>query len=378
MIGNPPYIDSETMTNNGLEWERKILQSTFKNLSGNWDIYMAFFELGLSIGKILSFITPDKWLSKGFGLKFREKQVRERLSLITKAGSKVFDSATVDAIITVFIKKSNILNAYEFISPKEIIHLNSKSVKDIEKPYLIDFMFSENSALIDKLDLSEKHIKDYCLCEGACATSDFYIVKDLIEENPKPNLKTHYKLINTGTIGKYCNKWDSKPISYDGKFEFPIVSRKKFKEKLGQTYVARADNSKIIFKGLNLLDVCLDENAEILPGKSTMVICSSNIDLLKFLMGLLNSPLPIFYIKNKYSSSSYCGGITFTKNMINDFPLDISESQMQPIIKIVDEILKNKKINPEFEIQDLQRKINDIVYQLYNLTKEEIAIVEGK
>ena len=64
MIGNPPYIDSETMTNNGLEWERQILHDKFKNLVGNWDIYMAFFELGLSLGNILVFITPDKWLSK--------------------------------------------------------------------------------------------------------------------------------------------------------------------------------------------------------------------------------------------------------------------------------------------------------------------------
>ena len=213
------------MTNNGLEWERKLVQKTFKNLSGNWDIYMAFFELGLSIGKILSFITPDKWLSKGFGLKFRENQVRSRLFLITRAGSKVFESATVDAIITLFSDKSDILNAYEFVSPTEINHLNSKIIKNIEKPFLIDFMFSQNSALIDKLDLMRKHIKDYCLCEGACATSDFYIVKELIEENSNPNLKTHYKLINTGTIGKYCNKWSTKPISYDGKFDFPTVNR---------------------------------------------------------------------------------------------------------------------------------------------------------
>ena len=364
------------MTNNGLEWERRLLQSTFKNLSGNWDIYMAFFELGLSIGRILTFITPDKWLSKGFGFKFREDQVRNRLSMITKAGSKVFESATVDAIITLFTDKSNILNAYEFVSPTEINRLNSKTIKNIEKPFLIDFMFSKSSALIDKLDLRKKHIKDYCLSEGACATADFYIVKELIEENSNPDFKSHYKLINTGTIGKYCNKWSSKPISYDGKFDFPTVNRESFKKKLGQTYVARAESSKIIFKGLNLLDVCLDEYAEILPGKSTMVICSQDIDLLKFIMGLLNSPLPIFYIKNKYSSSSYCGGITFTKNMINDFPLDATDDQMKPIIELVNEILENKKTDPEFEIQDLQNRINYFVYQLYGLDKEEVAIIE--
>ena len=71
VIGNPPYIDSETMTNLGLEWERKLLQAKYPNLVGNWDIYMAFFELSLSIGNNVSFITRDKWLSKPFGEKFR-------------------------------------------------------------------------------------------------------------------------------------------------------------------------------------------------------------------------------------------------------------------------------------------------------------------
>ena len=376
VIGNPPYIDSETMINNGLEWERKILHDKFKNLTGNWDIYMAFFELGLFLGNILVFITPDKWLSKNFGLKFREVQVKKRLSLITKADRKVFNSATVDAVIALFTQESKELRACEFLSEKIIKRLSNKSIKDIEAPFLIDFMFSENSALLDKIDKVGKHISNYCLCEGACSTSDFYIVKELIETYPEPDLNKYYKLINTGTIGKYYNKWDLKPISYGEKYNFPVVNKKEFEKKLGKTYIERAACSKIILKGLNLLEVCLDENAEIIPGKTTMVICSADINLLKFMMGLLNSPLPFFYIKNKYSSSSYCGGITFTKNMINDLPLYVTEVQMLPIIRIVDKILENKKINPEFDIKDLQKKINSLVYDLYGITKEESEIIE--
>mgnify|MGYP002627216352 CR=1 FL=1 len=122
-------------------------------------------------------------------------------------------------------------------------------------------------------------------------------------------------MINTGTIEKYGNKWKEKEISYGGKFKFPVVSREKFNEILGKSYVARASKKKIIFKGLNLLDGCIDENAEFLPGKSTLVICSDDIYLLKFLLGVLNSKLAIFFMKTKYASSSYCGGITFSKNM---------------------------------------------------------------
>ena len=44
--------------------------------------------------------------------------------------------------------------------------------------------------------------------------------------------------------------------------------------------------------------------------------------------------------------------------MINDFPLVVTDSQMKPIIKVVNEILENKKTDPDFEIQGLQNKIN--------------------
>ena len=72
VIGNPPYIDSETMTQLGQTELREYIAHHYKYIKGNWDIYMAFLELGLTLSTCLCFITPDKWLSKPFGSKFRE------------------------------------------------------------------------------------------------------------------------------------------------------------------------------------------------------------------------------------------------------------------------------------------------------------------
>ena len=377
VIGNPPYIDSESMTNQGLEWERRLLQRRFPNLSGNWDIYMAFFELSLSVGKIISFITPDKWLSKPFGEKFRQNQMRKRLALITRAGSKVFESATVDAIITLFNVVTETLCTSQFTDNTKIKQIAQENISNLEKPYLIDFLFTDNIQIVKTIDTACNKIKDYAECENACATSDFYIVKDLIEEERNPILNNYYRLINTGTIDKYRDKWAEKEISYCGKYSYPVVSKKKFNKILGKAYTTRAAKSKIIFKGLNLLDGCLDENANILPGKSTLVICSENIRLLKLLLGILNSKLPIFYIKLKYSSSSYCGGITFSKDMINNFPIpDITPFQQQPIIDIVDKILAAKEEDPQTDTRELEKKIDFLVYKLYGLSYDEVLVVD--
>ena len=49
--------------------------------------------------------------------------------------------------------------------------------------------------------------------------------------------------------------------------------------------------------------------------------------------------------------------------------------QENEVISIVDKILKNKENNMDTSI--LENELNNIVYQLYGLTDDEIAIVEG-
>ncbi|MDD5021832.1 MAG: Eco57I restriction-modification methylase domain-containing protein [Endomicrobiaceae bacterium] len=378
-MGNPPYIDSETMVKNGLAAERAYLLKHYHNLSGNWDIYMAFFELALSIGKITIFITPDKWLSKNFGLNFRKNSMVPKMKLITRAGSKVFENAIVDAIITMYKETEEELLVSQFIENNRIKNIIQTDISTLEKPYLIDFLFSDSIAVINKIDSIKNQLINYAECEGACAVNDAYEIGKILENKKNPDLNNFYKLINTGTIDKYHYKWGEKEITYLGeKLLYPVVNKKKFETLFGKTYIKRANSKKIIFKSLNLLDVCLDKDSSILPGKSTMVICSKDLNLLKFLCGLLNSKLVFFYMKIKYASSSYCGGISFSKEMINYLPLKFSDIQKQSIISLVDEIILIKKNNPFANTKDLEQKIDKIVYELYELTQEEIDIIEHK
>lgn len=131
-----------------------------------------------------------------------------------------------------------------------------------------------------------------------------------------------------------------------------------------------------------MLDCCLDLNSEIIPAKGTLVITSKDKQLLKFLVAILNSLLAFFFIKEKYQTNNYCGGISFTKDMLNCFPIPKINSKNQKIadelVNLVDEILKAKEQDKNANIQELENKINSLVYKLYNLTEEEIKIIEGK
>ena len=90
----------------------------------------------------------------------------------------------------------------------------------------------------------------------------------------------------------------------------------------------------------------------------------------------MNSKLVFYYIKLKYSSSSYCGGITFTKDMINYLPVNTTEDRSL-IIEIVDKIISLKEQNPLNDTSDLEAQLDKQVYKLYNLSPEEITIVEN-
>lgn len=381
VIGNPPYIDSETMTLLGQTKLREYIVAHYKYIKGNWDIYMAFLEYGLRLSNnCLCYITPDKWLSKPFGSKFREKCMIPRLATILRTGNKTFESATVDAIITLFLNKSDEISAYVFDGNKNIVHMNTVKSKSISQPYYIDPLFSRNNFFVSSMERGTIALKKFTKCENACATNVAYELLTYVSNLTTAVDCTKYlKLVNTGTIDKYFNKWGMKEIKYLGmKCVCPVVDKDKFRANFGATYVRKAFSKKLIFKGLNLLDGFIDLKGEYLPGKTTLVICSDNVRDLKFLCGILNSKLALFYIKLKYASSSYCGGITFSKDMINNFPIRENIDIKNRIIDKVDDILLAKIADTNADISIEECEIDILVYHLYGLTYDEVLIVDSK
>ena len=84
----------------------------------------------------------------------------------------------------------------------------------------------------------------------------------------------------------------------------------------------------------------------------------------------------MFYIQQKYSSSSYNGGINFTKDMINNIPIKNEVDVLNSIGNISKQIVEIKSQNLNDDVIGLETQIDKIVYELYGLTEEEIAIVE--
>ncbi len=382
VIGNPPYIDSETMVKIGLEKLRNHLASTLKFTKGNWDIYIAFFEVGFNFLKeagIITFITPDKWLSKPFGYELR-KNLLNNFFTITESGRDVFESANVDSVIT-FIQKKHIdyFDIYK-LDGDQCIKIAAFAKKELVEPYAFDWFFSDKIEILSKLESSPNKLLEIGTCENACATSDAYKLKEFVFDHDEFDAKKHFKIVNTGTVGKFTAKWGISPMTYlKDKYLFPVVDRNDFLNNFRNSYAAKSIKPKIIIKGLTLLDGCIDETGEMIAGKTTLILTENKSELsnLKFLLAFLNSKLPIFYIKEKYRGSSYNGGINFNVDMINNLPIPkISADEQQPFIKLADYILFIKK-QPFYISTDLnfaeerlmsnffENLIDALVYELY-------------
>ena len=105
---------------------------------------------------------------------------------------------------------------------------------------------------------------------------------------------------------------------------------------------------------------------------------------LKYVLSILNSKLLTYYAKQKFITNQQAFPQIVLSNL-QELPLAIaSKDDKQILTTIVDQILDITKdadylSNPakQAKVKELEHEIDILVYDLYDLTPEEIAIVEG-
>ncbi len=113
---------------------------------------------------------------------------------------------------------------------------------------------------------------------------------------------------------------------------------------------------------------------------ATFYVIKTNRTNMKYLTGVLNSKIVAFWLcyKGKRQGNQY----QVDKEPLMKIPIPKITLQKQhlveEIINLVNKILRKKKQNPEVDTKELETQIDQLVYKLYNLTSEEIEIVESE
>jgi tRNA1(Val) A37 N6-methylase TrmN6 len=96
---------------------------------------------------------------------------------------------------------------------------------------------------------------------------------------------------------------------------------------------------------------------------------------LRYILMLLNSKLYYFWLYNKGKRKGET--LELYQKPLSEIPIKQVSSQVQDeLIVFVDKIIDTKMRNPKADISGLERQIDNLVYRLYNLTLEEVRVIE--
>ena len=378
VIGNPPYVDSETMVMRDSAF-RNYLRDTYDFAEGNWDLFIVFIEKGLKLTKkdgVFTYIVPNKLISAKYGNKTRK--AFNQLDLIElRDYSRINVFVTADVYpITFMIRnsKNNIFSNFSIMKDLiEISELNTVKLYDYQEDTLWDKYFFENETLnlLLKLNSYNKIISFGSTITGSATVGEAYLIKEILLDSQ--HLKDSFKLINTGTIDQFKSLWSIKNTQYiKAQYQYPRVKSKDIAEMNNTRYV-QSKSPKIIIAGMSsIIEAYFDVKGEYLGGKSTTIIID-DFKKLKFLIGVLNSTLISFYINKVYNSLKMSGGyLNIGTEVIKAIPLP-------PKIDLELFDLEIENLN-DYEVDSIftenKRNLDIKIYKLYELTYDEVLIVE--
>ncbi|EOH9666448.1 class I SAM-dependent DNA methyltransferase, partial [Campylobacter jejuni] len=434
IIGNPPYIRQEE-----LKELKPHLAKNYKVYKGTSDIYTYFYELGFNVLKdngVLSYITSNKYTRAGYGEALREfllKNVKV-LEYTDLNGIKVFDSATVDTSILCFEKSKSKDNKFKYLAlSNEILKTCAydiglyKDFAEFSQNSLSkeSFTFSDENtsalkAKIERIGTPLKEWQGLNIYRGILTGyNEAFIITTEKRNEILANCKDEAEKERTAKlIRKMLRGRDIKRYSYEwaglwviGTFpslkldieQYPALKqylsqflprieqsgekgcRKKTSNKWFETqdniaYYEEFEKEKIVWNRISS-DLCFsyDNQKNFILDSMFSITFYSNINL-KYLIANLNSSISKFWIKN--NAATLGDGIYGAKIYIEKLPIPKINSKNQKLvdelINLVDEILKAKEQNKNASTQELENKINSLTYKLYNLTEDEIKIIENK
>ncbi|ACD48946.1 type IIG restriction enzyme/methyltransferase [Helicobacter pylori] len=428
IIGNPPYIRQEHIKD-----IKPLLEKQYQNFyNSTADIYTYFFALSYHLLKekgFNAFITSNKYARAKYGAKLRELLLKKTtiVSYMELNALKVFESATVDTSIMSFIKQSppkeSLFNYYE-PTPNDKNDLKSARPLPMRQNALSteSFIFA-NATLLDlrgKMESIGTPLKDwdiqinYGIKTGA--NEAFIIPTEKREEilnacktpEERGRTETLIKPILRGKdIKRYSYEWADLWViatfpslkldiddylslkTYLSQFRPRIDQsgekdcRKKTNNQWFETqdtiaYHEEFEKEKIVYPCIMAKEPCFvyEEKGLYAPAPAN-IITGDKIEI-KYITALLNSKCIYFAMRKFYMGGGIEGELK--TNNLEKIPIPkITPENQELADKITDsakQILALKEKDPKANTQELEKEIDALVYQLYNLTDEEIKTIE--
>lgn len=359
VVGNPPYIDYRKID----EQTKGILakNSAIYKDSKEGSIYVYFIEKSkeiLSKNGSMIFINPISYICQeaGFGLRnFIDKNLSLNL-MLNVSNLKVFDSAATYTCINHFTHKNKECKTLKFGVAKEKCDLSTINLQEIEQCKIENLSLLLNPITMKIFKANYPKLNEFCEIFCGLSKAGF---RASVEFDKK---ETNRPFLEASDIFRYKFK--------QGKFlsQIPFY--------YSQDKINIFENKEIIFMArmTNFIRCCVAPSGYF--GGKVNVLYDFKVDK-RYILGLLNSKLMSYFYAQKYFASHMQGGaFGFDTLSVGNLPIPkiTKENQnlVDEIINLVDKILDFKKAN---KVTELESKIDDLVYKLYNLSDDEIKLI---
>ncbi|GAA9714146.1 class I SAM-dependent DNA methyltransferase [Helicobacter pylori] len=432
IIGNPPYIRQEHIKD-----LKPLLEKQYKDFyNSSADIYTYFFALAYHLLKekgFSAFITSNKYARAKYGAKLREWLLKKTtiVSYMELNALKVFESATVDTSIMSFIKqtppKESDFKYYE-PTPNDGNDLkNAHSLLMRQNALSTESFIFANTTLLDLRDKMENigtPLKDWGIqiyrgiltgCNEAfiipTEKRDAILNACKTQEERERTERLIKPILRGKDIKRYSYEWADLWVinTHNGytsalKSKIPPIDIEKYpatKMHLDSHYdiiAARCDQGdtpyhlrncayledfekeKIVYPCIMAKEPCFvyEEKGFYAPAPAN-IITGDKIEI-KYITALLNSKCIYFAMREFYMGGGIEGELK--TNNLEKIPIPKITPQNQELARKITDgaqaILQAKEKDPKANTQKLEKEIDALVYQLYNLTDEEIKIIEER
>lgn len=438
VIGNPPYIKEYTFRNafNGLRTSTYYKgKMDIWYLFACKGIDLLKKDTG-----ILTYIAQNNWVTSYGASKMRNKVIQDTqiIQMLDFGSYMIFESSDIQTMVMIFrvdsrtdnykfdyrrlegndLKFNDVLDLLNHNQNSKAIYLNPIIQRNIFKNKSLTFSSRQIDKILNKI--SEK--SNFKLNENEIANG-IHHHHDRVDKDRKKKLGNNFNLgdgifvlsnkekekipfnkeelrlikpsYTTKELGRYYGKKENKEwvIYTDSKYKNPenIKPYPNIKNHLDKFQVVITSDNKPyglhrardekFFKGEKIIAVrkCLEPtftytDFDCYVSATFYIIKTKRINL-KYLTALLNSKLIAFWLKHKGKMQG--DNYQIDKEPLLALPIIIMPNEeQQSFIDLVDKILAAKKDNPQADTSVWEKEIDELVYQLYELTEEEIGIIE--
>ncbi|ETD22744.1 Eco57I restriction-modification methylase domain-containing protein [Helicobacter macacae] len=428
VIGNPPYIRGQNIPN-----KEAISKSYVGFACGSADIYTYFFAKGFGLLKqkgTLSYIVSNKFTKASYGQNLRNLILQNQIVFYVDCdGVKIFDNAKVDSCI-ISISKTKPIHTFSYSKVASLQNFANDIYTNIQKipqqnlnPKFFSFEpQSKSTDLVQKIKSFELKFSQIAqIAKGSSSGNDDVFLFDFVLESKKlykvkndfGEFELEKDLLQPFVYGEnirryeYCKYATYILYPYDNQNaliksntmskKYPLIYQylQDRKSLLMQRKIKLNDDDFYKFSAIrnphtynkpkvmipDLLNhsrfgfdnVGFYHNASI----HNVYLKQGYKNLEKMILGVLNSRLFWFFIR--HSSANLGSATRLMPSYLNDFSFPKIDSNNQDLAdeigSLVDRTLESKSQNKD--TNEFEKQIDDLVYELYNLTFDEVKIIKS-